>query len=94
MLLLYCKYLKHLRNKITFWVIIDTSIGEYAFYNCSGLTAIHCLSSTPPTISTSSYRGAFNNDSYSKATLYVPYGSLEAYKAADGWKEFQNIIED
>jgi len=25
--------------------------------------------------------------------LYVPQGSLEAYKAADGWKEFKNIVE-
>ena len=69
-----------------------TSIVGYAFSGCSGLTAIHCLSSTPPTIS--SYSGAFNNDTYSKATLYVPYGSLEAYKAAAGWGKFQNIIEE
>ena len=69
-----------------------TSIGEYAFNNCSGLTAIHCLSSTPPTIS--SYRGPFDTSSYSNITLYVPYGSLEAYKAAAGWGKFQNIIEE
>ena len=68
-----------------------TSIGYYAFSGCSGLTAIHCLSSTPPTIS---YSDTFDNDSYSKATLYVPYGSLEAYKAAAGWGKFQNIIEE
>ena len=68
-----------------------TSIGYSTFSGCSGLTAIHCLSSTPPTIS---YSDTFDNDSYSKATLYVPYGSLEAYKAAAGWGEFQNIIEE
>ena len=65
------------------------SIGMEAFYGCTGLTAIHCLSSTPPTIS--SYSGTFNNDTYSKATLYVPQGSLGAYKAAAGWGNFQNI---
>ena len=26
-------------------------------------------------------------------TLYVPQGSLEAYKAADGWNKFVNIVE-
>ena len=26
--------------------------------------------------------------------LYVPKGTLEAYKAADGWKEFVNIVEE
>ena len=30
---------------------------------------------------------------YDKATLYVPVGSLSAYKATDGWKKFQNIVE-
>ena len=68
------------------------SIGMEAFYGCTGLTAIHCLSSTPPTIS--SYSGTFNNDTYSKATLYVPQGSLGAYKVAAGWINFQNIIEE
>ena len=28
------------------------------------------------------------------ATLYVPFGSLNAYKAAEGWKEFANIVEE
>ncbi len=40
MLLLYCKYLKHLCNKTTFWVIIVTSIGDLAFAGCSGLTSV------------------------------------------------------
>ena len=76
-----------------------TSIVGYAFSGCSGLTAIHCLSSTPPTIisrigSTSPHSGAFDNDTYSKATLYVPQGSLGAYKVAAGWINFQNIIEE
>ena len=69
-----------------------TSIGTFAFNGCSGLTAIHCLSTTPPSIS--SYGGTFDNDTYSKATLYVPQGSLEAYKNAAGWGMFQNIVEE
>lgn len=27
-------------------------------------------------------------------TLYVPQGSLKAYKAADEWKDFENIVEE
>ena len=27
------------------------------------------------------------------ATLYVPKGSLETYKAADGWNKFKDIQE-
>ena len=40
MLSLYCKYLKHLCKKTTFWVIIVTSIGYDAFYGCSGLISV------------------------------------------------------
>ena len=40
MLLLYCKYLRHLSNKTTFWVIIDTVIGEGAFKDCTSLESI------------------------------------------------------
>ena len=71
-----------------------TSIGEFAFDECKGLTAIHCLSTTPPTTLFFSYSSAFDKDTYKKATLYVPQGSLEAYKAAAGWTEFQNIVEE
>ena len=40
MLLLYCKYLRNLSNKTTFWVIIDTVIGEGAFKDCTSLESI------------------------------------------------------
>ena len=67
-----------------------TSIGEYAFRECSGLTSIHCLGTTPP--STDKY--AFSTDTYQTATLYVPTGSSSAYKNADYWKNFENIVEE
>ena len=40
MLLLYCKYLKHLCNKTTFWVMIDTTLQNSAFQNCTNLVSI------------------------------------------------------
>ena len=47
------------------------------------------LSGTPAVVTTST----FSSSSYKNTTLYVPYGSLEAYKAATGWKDFKNIVE-
>jgi len=47
------------------------------------------LCATPPTCS----YDAFNGIDKQKCTLYVPKNSLEAYKAADYWKDFYNIEE-
>ena len=60
-----------------------TNIGNYAFYNCSALTSITCLATTPPTCGSYCF-------SYVPRTipLYVPAESIEAYKAAYTWKEF------
>ena len=64
-----------------------TSIGPYAFSDCSSLTAITCEATTPPTIS-----GSYTFDGVDKSIpVYVPAGSVEAYKAAEGWSEFANI---
>ena len=74
-----------------------TSIGRYAFKGCSGLTAIHSLNTTPPHLETD----CFSSTTYSEATLYVPKGSMNAYKYYEyykyddkGWTQFQNIVEE
>ena len=64
-----------------------TTIGENAFKFCSGLTAIYSYAAVPMPIPDNAF------DVYDKATLYVPVGSLSAYKATDGWKKFQQIEE-
>ena len=64
-----------------------TSIGSNAFYNCPQNIEINMLNPIPPAISTST----FENKQYLHATLIVPDCSLEAYKTADGWKNFFNI---
>ena len=35
---------------------------------------------------------AFDMGSFDNATLRVPAESVEAYKAAEGWKDFKNIV--
>ena len=60
-----------------------TSIGNYAFFGCSGLTEITCKAVTPPTLE----NGVFQSVNKS-IPLYVPAQSVDLYKAADQWKEF------
>ena len=60
-----------------------TSIGWAAFAGCSSLTSITCLAQTPPTCSSNSFSNVPRT-----IPLYVPAESVEAYKAADTWKEF------
>ena len=63
-----------------------TSIGREAFFFCYSLTSITCEATTPPTC------GSFVFDEVPKSIpLYVPFGSLNAYLNAKGWKDFTNI---
>ena len=64
-----------------------TSIGNSAFYSCSGLTSVTCLAENVPGTGSS----AFHKVPQSTATLYVPAGSVDAYKAAEQWKDFGTI---
>ncbi|MBR4379859.1 MAG: leucine-rich repeat domain-containing protein [Bacteroidaceae bacterium] len=66
------------------------SIGSGAFYGFSSLTRITCLAVNPPTYD-NVFLENFGN-SYS-GTIYVPAASVEAYKAADGWKDYASQIQ-
>lgn len=82
------------------------TIGTYAFYYCYGLNDVYALASTPPAIDCEehhvSYGGGEEYDytdnpyytfyRYYYATLHVPEASMDAYKAADAWKEFRNVV--
>jgi len=61
-------------------------IGYAAFYSCNSLTEIYSLALEPPTIE------PLNFDYYEGKTLFVPEIALDAYKTADCWKDFINII--
>ena len=63
-----------------------TGIGGWAFRNCSGLTYIACKALTPPALGDEVF-----SDVDHSIPLYVPSSSIDAYKAADQWKDFTNI---
>jgi uncharacterized protein YbaA (DUF1428 family) len=65
-----------------------TSIDAEAFRNCSGLKSVTCLAPNVPHTGSN----LFYNVSKSTATLYVPKASVDAYKAANQWKDFGKIV--
>jgi hypothetical protein len=134
--LLYAHHIYIDEKEITNLVIPNsvTSIGERAFYECSGLTSITIPNSvtsigrsafsgcsgltsvTIPNSVTSIGDGAFSgwdlpeviskienpfiistqtfsDNTFYNTTLYVPKGTIEKYKATEGWKKFIYIEE-
>ena len=65
------------------------SLGHSAFDGCTQLKEIHCLPTTPPTITVS----GFSSEVLNNCKLYIPKGSYNAYWIAQGWGDFKNIIE-
>ena len=64
------------------------TIKDYAFAS-SGLKVLTNNSTTPQNISANVFSGV----DLSKCILYVPKGTKAAYKAANVWKKFGNILE-
>ena len=67
-----------------------TSLKGYAMINCSALEHIYNHAKTPAYCS----EGVFENVPAETCVLHVPAGHIEAYQAADGWKDFANIVGD
>ena len=65
-----------------------TSIGDAAFYLCSGLTSVTVNSSTPPTLGSN----VFNN-THTNLKIYVPSASVDTYKSATNWSAYASIIQ-
>lgn len=73
-----------------------TSIVDNAFKSCDNLKAVYCKPTVPPTVSlVNTWLGmrwmAFDNNA-SDRKIYVPHGSVEAYKTAEGWREYADDI--
>lgn len=65
-----------------------TKIGMYAFYDCTCLEELYCMSTTPPE----------GNNLMFPATnypilIYVPAESVDEYKSANVWKNYKNYIK-
>jgi hypothetical protein len=63
-----------------------TSIDKEAFESCNRLTSVTVQNPKPPELGESVFM-FIDNDAY----LYVPKGSIDAYRAAGGWKYFECI---
>jgi hypothetical protein len=66
-----------------------TSIGEWAFEGCTGLTSMTVEATNPPLCVNEIGDGLYMPDY--NIPLYVPAASVDAYKAAEEWKNFTNI---
>ena len=65
-----------------------TTIGDRALYACSCLTAVYCHWEQPLEC-----EQGFDETVLANATLYVPRGTVDAYRSTFPWSEFANIEE-
>ena len=65
------------------------SIGDFAFFNCSSLTSVTNIATTPQKIA----ENTFYDYDKKERVLHVLPGCKAAYEVADGWKDFA-IVED
>lgn len=64
-----------------------SSIGDSAFANCDGLYSLIIQSVTPPTLGSNVFQNTGSN-----LKIYVPAGSVNAYKSASGWSSYSDKI--
>ena len=61
------------------------TIGGYAFFDCASLTSVYCKATTPPILGECAF------DTYVD-TIYVPTESVDTYKYAPGWSDYESKI--
>jgi len=74
-------------------IIIESGIkkiGSGAFASCTNLADVYCYAESVP----SSDSDVFLDSYIEYATLHVAKGCIDAYKAAEPWKSFKNIVEE
>ena len=70
-----------------------TSIGNNAFDGVDIPTVISLIENPFTITGKSSYERTFSLNTFNNATLYVPQGTIDKYKATSGWKDFLFIEE-
>jgi hypothetical protein len=76
-------------QKVTFGNNV-TEIKVYGFYSCQRLSEIHIATTTPPTLGGDVFTGL-----PSDFIIYVPVGTGDTYKAAEGWSTYaDHIVEE
>ena len=80
-------------------ITIPASVEQFGYWwfgECNNLEELTCLNTTPPIAGNyGSFSGElyyFSDITYTKATLYVPKESVEAYKTAEIWSNFKKIV--
>ena len=70
-------------------------VGTKAFYSCFKMTEVSIHNPIPPICAEDAFGDSTfgNGGAFRNAVLYVPTGSLEDYKSAQGWRNFVNIQE-
>ena len=65
-----------------------TTIGDWAFGYCGSLKSVYCKATTPPAL------GGIHVFDYNASgrKIYVPVGSVEAYKSSEYWSEYASAI--
>ena len=75
----------HLKN-VTIPHQVET-INTRAFYSCSELTEVHCLSLIPPALGTNVFDGG-----HAERKIYVAATVVDTYKNAPGWSQYASEI--
>ncbi len=68
-------------------------IADYGFMNLTNLTLITSHIQKPAGVLEQDVFENWYTNPYEQATLYVPAGTLAAYRADEQWNRFQNIVE-
>lgn len=65
------------------------NLTSYTFQNCAGLINLTVKAVNPPTITSN----AFTNIPATQLNIFVPSGSVDAYKSASGWSTRADYIQ-
>lgn len=69
-------------------------IGNYVFYGLSSIQDVYCYATVVPQVTANSFSNDMAaNTNLPNATLHVPVGCVDAYRNAQGWNVFNNIVE-